>query len=269
MAKIFINFKRLFLASKVLSEAIKIQSIIEKKFLTFPKGAKRICILLLRQNIDLANCALVLCREKQLSGAKILTRSLLETSAYLLFISEKDQEERVELYRHSLALSRKVAVDEFNATVPEDCEKVDMEFYNRAEKDAFKYFHDKHGSDKEEKDIKRKYTLDPKKAASRLSGDAKKIYDTLYTKFYRPVSALSHGQDPIDSYKFIDQTIETKKKVKESVDVGLRVVIQTVCILILYDLIYIDQFLELNCKNQIEAINREVSRIIDLIKESS
>jgi len=140
ISKELLSFRKLFLASRILSDAKHIQKIIERRFSTLSKGAQKICVLLLKQNISLAHCILLLCRKKQLNEAQILTRSLLETSAYVLFFAEKDHEERVELYRHSLSLSMKVSVDEFNAAVPEGCEKVDVTFYDNAEKEALKYF---------------------------------------------------------------------------------------------------------------------------------
>jgi len=264
----FINFKCLFLASEVLSEATKIQNKIEKSFSSFSKGAQKVCVLLLKQNVSLANCILLLCRRKYLGEARILTRSLLETSAYLLFISEKDHEERSELYRHSLALSHKVAVDEFNDAVPEGCKKIDTRFYDESEGEALKYFRRKHGQDAKKDDIKKKYTLDPRKAANQLSGEIKKVYDTLYTKFYRAASALSHGQDPISSFKFMDKTFEKKKEYQKHINVELRMVIQTVCILILYDLEYIDAFLKLNYKDRLKVAKRNVENVIELIKKS-
>jgi len=97
-----------------------------------------------------------------------------------------------------------------------------------------------------------------------LSGDVKRIYTTLYTKFYRPVSALSHGQDPINSFKFIDGKDEkTQKRLRNE----LRVVIQTVCILLFYDLMYVDKFLDLKQKKRIDSIDRKTKAIIELIKK--
>ncbi len=107
-------------AKEILSEVDNIYKIVEKGFQGYSRGAKKVCAVLFKQTRSLFQAILLLYENNLLDEAQILTRSLTEVSLYLIFISDDKSEERVEWYRHSLALSEKVDVDKFNSSLSRD-----------------------------------------------------------------------------------------------------------------------------------------------------
>lgn len=133
------------LARQISRDVDNFYEIVEENYSSYNVGAKKLCATLFKQIRDLFHAVLLLCQNDLVNEAKILARSVIELSAYLLFISDDNQEERTELYMHSQNLSLKIAVDEFNSNVPPGESKVDDSFYNKVEKEALEYFRKKHG----------------------------------------------------------------------------------------------------------------------------
>lgn len=252
-------------AKEMLSEADSVCLVIEQNFSNFSKGSKRICSLLFKQVYGLVSAILLLSEKELFNEARILTRSLVEVTAYLLYISDKDSEERVNLYRHSQALSEKIAVDEFNQSLNENEAKVRIEFYEKIEQEALSYFRKKYRENVSPSEIRKKYTITHRKAANTFEGDIKKTFDSLYTKFYRPASALAHGQAPLDFAVLEGQDIKISSTKRAGPQA--RVCINTACILLLYSLNNLNRLLELNQTVLISKVEQKFSEIMELVKK--
>ncbi len=210
--KIKRQFKDYFsLSEKTLKISKKLVGVIENKWENFSPGAERLCIALFIQTIRLLEAITILCKKGFDEEATILTRSLVENTAYLIFVSEKDSEQRAELYMHSRALSEASAVKEFNSIVPKGEEKVDENFYLERKKEAIKYFRTKYGETITEDDIKKKYALRPRNAAEQLEGEIKEMYVSTYKLFYRPASSITHSEDPLIFLEYKNNRLNLSK----------------------------------------------------------
>ncbi|MFH1505262.1 MAG: DUF5677 domain-containing protein [Candidatus Omnitrophota bacterium] len=211
--KIKSQFKEYFsLSKKTLVKGKSLLSIIEKNINNYPKGAKKLCGALYTQTIRLLQGIIILCRNGLDEEASILTRSLLENVSYLLFIAEKDHENRAELYQHSRALSSVQEIKQFMAMRPEGEKILDDTHYKKIEAEALEYFRKKHGNNKKEKDIRIKYTIRPQNAAEQLEkSDVKEIFKTNYGIFYRPASSVTHGEAPLRFVQYKNNSVYLKK----------------------------------------------------------
>jgi len=240
------NAAVLEIARKISEDVDSFYKILEENYSSYDVGAKKVCATLFKQIRDLFQATLLLSQNDLVNEAKILVRSVIEISAYLLFISDDDQEERATLYMYSQNLSQKIAVDEFNSSVPPGEQKVDDRFYKKIEKEAFEYFRRKHGQDKSDADIRKKYTIKSRDVARQLKGDAKGTFDTLFTKYFRPVSALMHGQAPLQLVKMHENQLKLKN---ETSGIHVRVCLQSVSVLTFYAMENLNKFLEMNKDN--------------------
>jgi hypothetical protein len=259
------NISLLKIAQEILSEVDNICLVIESNFSNYSKGSKKICALLFKQIHGLVTAILLLCEKGLFNEARILTRSLVEVTAYLLYISDTDSEERVNLYRHSQALSEKIAVDEFNLSLTKNEVKVKIEFYEKIEQEALRYFRKKHGENKTSAEIRSKYTLTHREAANKLEGNIKKTFDSLYTKFYRPASALAHGQAPLNFA--VQEGQDMRISSTKTSGPQTRICINTACILMLYSLQNLNKLLGLNQAASISKIEQKFGDLMELVKK--
>jgi hypothetical protein len=256
----------LTLAKEIENETDGIIAILESNFANYSKGAQIICVVLFKQLHGLYKGTVLLIEKGLLDEATVLVRSMMEVAAYLLFISDSDHEERVEWYRHSLGLSKMIAVDDFNLVQPDGAEKIDDKFFIQSEQEALKYFRDKHQlpADFKDSDIRRKYTLKPKDAAYRLHGDSKKVYEVLYTSFWRSASSIAHGQDP---FCFICRDGDRLSLQSKDSDEKCRININTSCVLLRISLENLNKFLILNQESVIASVHLKVTALFQILKK--
>jgi len=145
-------------------------------------------LALYTQSFRLFRSIIVLCKSGLALEALIVFRSLLENTAYLLYISDKDSEKRLEHYLYSRDLSNKVAREEFSNYFPQS--KIDLNQVKIEYENAFRYFKEKHGEHITISDIKKNYTLNAYKAIQEF-GDLEKIYKT----FHRYISSIGHSEN--------------------------------------------------------------------------
>lgn len=233
---------------------------IDKDLLNYKNGAERVSVTLFKQLYGLFKAILLLCKNDLALEAKILVRSFIETSAYFLFISDQNHEERVEWYRHSISLSEKIAVEEFNASIPLAEDQVDSKFFNDNEKEAIEYFRKKHNPSKSPKEIRSDYTLKPKDAAYQLTDDVLKTFKTIFSSFYRPTAALSHGQAPLQQVAMVDGQITLKSPTKNDECVCLK----TTCVLLYYAVSNLNTFFKMNKNLTLLSIEKNVGDLLQL-----
>jgi hypothetical protein len=146
---------------------------------------------------------IILCAAGLDSEAIIILRSLLEVSAYLLFIAKEDCAERLEWYLHSKALSKEIAAKEYNGYHPET--RIDIKMYEEQVAAAIAYFRNKHGVDKTIEDIKKKHTLRADIAVQYLN---EKTLERHFKLIHRSASQIGHGDDVLE---FISSSEECSK----------------------------------------------------------
>lgn len=261
LTNIFKRRKALKLANNIEKILGSIYKDVEKNFQQYKNGAERVCATLFRQYYGTFKAITLLCKNGLALEAKTLVRSIAETCAYLLFISDEDHEERTEWYRHTIDLSQKVAVDEFNQSIPEVNERIDKTFFDNAEKEAIEYFQNKHGSDKTPKEIRAKYTLKPKDAAYKLKGDMLTVFKSIYSKFYRPAAAYSHGQAPLQQVSGKDGNFGLKSATR---DIDEKVMLQTTCVLAYYSVMNLNSLLSLNREADLEIIKQNIDKLFKI-----
>jgi len=261
--KIKNQFKDYFsLAQKTLVKGNSLLSIIEKNINNYSKGAKKLCGALYTQTIRLLQSIIMLCKSGLDEEASILTRSLLENVSYLLFIAEEDHENRAELYQHSRALSSAQEIKEFMAMRPKGERELDDIHYKKIEKEALEYFRNKHGTDKTEKEIRKKYTIRPQNASEQLKISAvKEIFKTNYGIFYRPASSVTHGEAPLRFVQHKNNSIYLKKISSGKLT---KICLQTSTICVLYTIEYLVKFLKINKKFDTDSI---LDKLFDLFKK--
>ena len=168
-------------------------------------NVQRTLLSLYTKSFRVYRSILILCKSGLGYEALIQTRSLLDTCSYIFYIAEKDHDERWLHYIHSLALSWERAVSDLADVFPERKEELNIEWYEKRYADALKYFRDRHGKDKDPKEIRSKYALKPETAAQALKDVLPKQYKT----FFKYASFIAHGQDvleyiyPIEKNKFL------------------------------------------------------------------
>ena len=254
------QFKEYFeLAEKTLSESKILLNIIDENFSSYDKGAKRLCITLFIQCTRLLGAVLTLCNNGYDEEASILVRTLLENCSYLLFIGEKEHEERAVFYMNSRALSDAEAVLEANSIAPEGELKVDEGFYLKRKHEALTYLRNKLGSDKDEKELKRG-ALRARNAAEQLQQSDKKEYlITTYKILHRPASSVTHGEAPLRFITEGEQGIIFKKSAsgKQS-----KICLQTSVLLTCYEMETIIRLLKIEIDNEAISIIEKLKSLL-------
>ncbi|MCK5595524.1 hypothetical protein KAI19_05045, partial [bacterium] len=224
--------------------------------------AKKLCSALYTQTIRLLQGVILLCKSGFDEEASILTRSLLENASYLLFISEKDHENRAELYQHSRALSSAQEVKEVKSMCPEGEKELDDKPYKKRERKALEYFRNKHGVDKTEKEIREKYTIKPRNASEQLKKeDVKEIFRIIYGIFYRPASSVTHAEAPLKFVRGKTNGICLKKFSSGNLT---KMCLQTSTILVLCAIESLTEFLKINKNLNVDPIFRQ---LLDLFEK--
>lgn len=161
-----------------------------------PARVERILMVLYVQVFRLYRSILVLCKCGLDSEALILLRSLLETTSMLLYLAERDHNERIGRYYHSYRISRYSGLKDLLEAFPEVSTKLRPETPERQKKDceeSVQYFCTKHnlGSDVPDREIRRKHTIRPDIAAQEVDmPELRKMWKILY-----PIlSEVSHAQ---------------------------------------------------------------------------
>ena len=261
LINIIYTFRKYFaLSKKSLNLCKKLLITIENKIDSFQPGSKRLCISLFVQTIRLFEAILILCHKGLDEEAKILTRSLIENTSYLLFILEKDHEDRAILYQHSRALSGFSSAKRLNDNAPNNEEKLNMEFLIRNKENAIAYFRKKYGINLTESDIRKKYALRPQNAAEKLEGTLKKIFLSTYGIFYSTASAVTHGEAPLNFMEFNNNKITLKKWSKGNTT---KTCLQSGVLFTLCSLDDLLKLLEINHKNNISPLIDELFRLIE------
>ena len=258
--KIKDNYKRYFsLARKSTRLSKRFIDIIEQNIEDYSPGAKRLCIALFVQTVRLLEASLLLCQKGLDEEAHILTRSLVENTSYLIFILERDHEERTALYMHSRALSSFSVVQRLNEYVPEGEEKLDINSFSQEKEKAIAYFRNKYGEQLSEKDIKRKYALRPQNAVEKLEGNIKEIFLSTYGIFYSPASAVAHGEAPLNFLKYKNNKLGLKKW---SSGRTTKMCLQSAILFTLYSLDGLLNMLNIAHKENIDSMINELFIII-------
>jgi len=226
----------------------------------FPTRAERICISLFVQTVRLLESILILCRKGHDEEARILARSLVENTSYLIFILEKESEERAALYQHSLALSEFSAVNRLNDHAPEGEKKIDINFYSKNKNEAISYFRNKYGKDLTEKDIKSKHALRPQNAAEQLEGNIKEVFFSQYGIFYSPASAIAHGQAPLN---FVEQKKDGMSLRKWSSGKTTKTCLQSAILFSLYSLEALAKLLNIKFRVNVQELIDKLFTIIE------
>ena len=159
---------------------------------------ERAILSLYTQLFRLYRAVIVLCRVGADSESCILLRSMLDTASYLLYIAEKDHDERFEDYFYSRALSDKVAVSCGISTFPRWKDIINIKWFEDREKEAIKYFKDKHGENITIENIKKKHVLRPDLCAQRIEFNGLAKY---YNTFHRYASSIAHGENLFEYIK--------------------------------------------------------------------
>lgn len=251
--KIKNQYKAYFtVAQKAFRKGNFLLGIIEENINHYPEGAKKLCGALYTQTIRLLQSIILLCKNGFDEEAAILTRSLLENVSYLLFITEEDSENRAKLYQHSRALSKAQEVKKFMSMRPEGEKVFDDTHDKKIEKEALDYFRNKHGADKTEKEIRKKYTIRPQNASEQLKrSEVKEIFKTNYGIFYSPASSVTHGESPSSFVQVKNNSIRLKKISSGKLT---KICLQTSTICVLYTIEYLIKFLTINKKIDTESI---------------
>lgn len=165
---------------------------------TVKSGVENALLALYTQSFRLYRAVITLCKLGLDSEASILLRSMLDSVSYLLYIAEKDHEERLTHYLCSRALSDRKAVTCGIAIFPNWKNDINVKWFEDNEKAAIEYFKSKHGKDISIDDIKTKHTLRADICAQRIEFDAlAKQYQT----FYRYASSIAHGENLLEFIK--------------------------------------------------------------------
>lgn len=147
------------------------------------------------QSFRLFRSIIVLCRSGLGIESLILLRSLQDVTSYLLYIAEKDHDERLMYYWSSRKLSNFSLAEEYLSIFPEDASTIRMESFGQEKEEAIKYFKSKYGQETTLKNIKeKKFALKPIDAAQQIYKGTKALNQ--YKLVYRHTSTLSHGERP-------------------------------------------------------------------------
>ena len=256
LSKLKRQYKAFFiLASRTLKQSGKLLALLEANIECYDKGHKRLCIALYTQTVRLLQGIIILSNKGLDEEAAILTRSLIENTAYLLFITERNHDERAELYVHSRALSAAVAVSEFNSMAPNGERKVDENQYIKRELEAVQFFKNKYGQNKSIKEIKENYTLKPRNAAEQLQGEIKQIFITNYKILYRPASSVAHGEAPLRFIKYQNNKLSLKKWASGKL---VKICLQVAIILTLYSIESLTKLLSVEENFHVDKISEEL-----------
>ncbi|GAG09254.1 unnamed protein product, partial [marine sediment metagenome] len=159
--------KSLFgLAAELLKlghESFPIGKKLLKKTVSRPVG--RCLLALYAQAFRLFRATIVLSKSGLDTEAVILSRSLLDTASYIFYISEKDHDERLNLYKYSCSLSQHIAVDEFVQDDEDAKSQINMGWYEEQKEEALRYFQEKYSADMTKREDRLKYGLRPSEAA--------------------------------------------------------------------------------------------------------
>lgn len=257
ITKIKIQYRSYFkLAQKTHKNGEKLLRLLNKNINQYPKGAKKLCIVLYTQTVRLLQAIVLLCNEGLDEEAGILTRSLVDNAAYLLFIAEETHEDRAELYSHSRALSEALAVKEINSMTPRGEKKVDEKFFSERKSEAFKYFRNKYGQDKTEKDIKEKYTLKPRNAGEQIKGEVGDTFKVTYGILHRPVSSVTHAEAPLSFVMYKNNKLSLKKW---TVGKSTKIFLETSIVLMLYVIDSLTELLNIKETYQTEILSAKLS----------
>lgn len=261
ICRIKFNFREFFfLAWRARKICARFIGIIENNFEGYKPGAERLCILLFVQSARLLEAILILCQKGLDEEARILTRSLLENTSYLIFILERDHEDRSALYQYSRALSDFSTARRLNEHAPKGEEKLDTNPFLKNKEDAIAYFRKKYGDQLSEKDIREKYALRPQNAAERVEGDMKKILLSTYGMFYGRASAVAHGDAPLEFVSYNNNQLGLKKW---SDGRATKMCLQAA---VLFSLCSLDGLLKLLKIENKEEISRMLDKLFLIIK---
>jgi hypothetical protein len=204
---------------------------IGKKLLkkTVSEPVERCLLALYSQAFRLFRAQIVLNKSGLDTEAKILLRSLLDTASYILYISEKDHDDRLDLYTHSYALSQYTAVKEFIEENKGTESEINLRWYVEQREEALKYFRKKYGADMTKRDDRFKYGLRPNEAAKKITDTFyKEALGKYYKTFHRDVSMLCHAGDvlafikPGEEGKFILEITPRNKYIEAYLKVAIR-----------------------------------------------
>ncbi|MCK4798138.1 MAG: hypothetical protein KAT05_12200 [Spirochaetes bacterium] len=259
--KIQNQFKDFFtLANTTLQISSKYLDKIENQFSNnIPVGAKRVCVTLFIQANRLLTSTIILCKRGLDEEASILARSHLENASYLMYISEKNHEERTELYMHSRALSEAKAVRQLNSYTPEGEEKIDETFFLENERKAFDYLRKKYGKGKTDQEIKR-CALRADIAANRLQGDIKKFFLSTYRIFYPQISSVAHAEAPLNFIYHENDKLHFKRWSRGKTT---KLCLQAVTILTLLNIENLSKLLQIDIGEDIQPI---ITRLFSLLE---
>jgi hypothetical protein len=224
------------------------------------KPVERHVVALYAQAYRLFKSVIMLCKSGLGPESLILLRSLQETVGYLLYISEKDQEERLERYRHSTAMSACLRFNEFISAYPDLQDKLDGKSYDKIYREALNYFKNKHGKNITIQIIKEKYVLRPNEATA--SGFDKEMH-RVNRLVHRHASSLSHGENVYEYIK-MRGTPDTPKLVVGPTGKWIDQSVSDAIAYMFYAMERVDKLLIQNKNQQIETIKQKT---FDLLRK--
>lgn len=226
---------------------------------------QKLLLILTLQAIRLFRSIIILYKSCLDYEALILLRSLLDTTAYIIYISEEDSEERASLYQHSKALSYYNGIKNFSEMAKSYRSKIkeNLDFWEEERNRAIQYFKEKYNVDinTDNKSI-RNYALRPEKAMEKIRDKGFRYH---YLILYPMLSKIAHGDD-ISSYSFIDiEPNELKLRIDPTTCKKLGFFLSEAMVFILSDLYIINNVFELGKDKSIRNMMKIIQGLDELI----
>ena len=246
------------LAGKLLKLAREILPLEKTINHTLPKRVEVSLLALYTQAFRLFRSIILLCKCGFDTEALILFRSLLEVSAILLYVAEKDQDDRLMRYYHSYQISRYFGLKQLLKEFPETEKNMHNDTPERLRKQAEKslqYFRNKNKVKKQmtDKAVVKKYVLRPYVPAEELN---KPELKRMWRVTYPITSRVAHGHDLTEFIKLRENGSKIDLQIQPT-DGSIPAALINSMRLVFWDIDQINSLLQLGKGTEIEVLDKD------------